>query len=262
MKVTVLGCGSSNGVPLIGCECAVCKSDNPKNKRLRASIVVQHNGKTILIDTTPDLRTQCLREGIGIVDAVIFTHAHADHLHGIDDTRCFNYLRNLPLDIYLDDETLGHIQSRFGYVLLPPKPASHPADFGWYRPCLVPHRITAYEPFEVEGLHVLPLHQKHGGGRSLGLRMGKFAYSTDVNGMDERTLAALEGIDTWIVDCLRYEEAPTHAHLAMTLGWIERIKPKRAYLTHMNHGFDYDAFAAELPEGVFPAYDGLKLEVL
>lgn len=261
LKVKVLGCGPSNGVPFIGCNCAVCTSDNPRNKRLRSSILLEAGGKKVLVDTSPDLRQQCLREGISTVDAIIFTHPHADHLHGIDETRCFNYLRNSPIDIYGDEHTLKHISDKFSYTVLPPKPAQSAADWGWTRPCLIPHEVTPLKPFEVQGLTVLPLEQQHGGGKSLGLRVGSFAYSTDVNGMSEETLKALEGIDTWIVDCLRPEPAPTHAHLEMTLEWIARIKPKRAYLTHMTHGFDYEELARSLPKGVEPSYDGLELSI-
>jgi len=261
MKITILGCGASSGVPLIGCDCAVCKSTNPKNKRSRVSVLVQEGDSAVLIDTSPDLRMQFLRQAIRKVDAIIYTHAHADHLHGIDDTRCLNYVRNASIDAYADEETLRHIRERFGYVLLPPKPGKSPLDWGWYRPSLTPITIKAFEPFMAAGIDVMPFEQQHGQGKTLGLRFGAFAYSTDVNGMPEESLKALEGIDTWVVDCLRYEPAPTHAHLEMTLGWIKRVKPKRAYLTHMNHGFDYDTLARELPEGVFPAYDGLKLEI-
>jgi phosphoribosyl 1,2-cyclic phosphate phosphodiesterase len=134
-------------------------------------------------------------------------------------------------------------------------------EWGWYRPCLIPHTIEPYIPVTIGDIEVLPIDQKHGKGRTIGLRFGKFAYCTDTNGLPEASLKALEGIDTWIIDCLRYDEAPTHSHLAMTLGWIERIKPRRAYLTHMNHSFDYDKLLSELPDGVEPAYDGLRLEV-
>jgi phosphoribosyl 1,2-cyclic phosphate phosphodiesterase len=258
LKVTVLGCGSSGGVPLMGCTCPVCLSDNPRNNRTRASILVEMECTAILIDTSPDMRTQCLRENISKVDAIIYTHAHADHLHGIDDVRTFNYTKNSAIDTYSDAATLEKMKQRFDYVFLPPQPISGPMEGGWYRPCLNPITVTPLTPFNIEGIEVLPLPQKHGRGDSLGLRVGNFAYSTDTNFMPEETLSALEGIDTWIVDCLRYDVAPTHAHLEMTLGWIARIKPKRAYLTHLNHQMDYGTLLRELPEGVEPAYDGLN----
>jgi len=257
MKITVLGSGGSGGVPVIGCGCAICTSVNPKNKRLRVSLLIEVEGVTILVDTSPDMRVQCLTHNIKAVDAIIYTHAHADHMHGIDDVRSFNFARNAPIDIYADAETLQALHARFAYVFLPPKPASP----GWFRPCLNPMEVTPFMPFFIGGVEVLPFEQQHGQGKTLGLRIGDFAYSTDTNGLPEASLAALAGVDTWVVDCLRYEPAPTHAHLAMTLGWIEQVKPKRAYLTHLSHGFDYDALASELPPNVSPAYDGLVLEV-
>lgn len=257
LTITVLGCGASGGVPLIGCRCPVCCSLNPKNKRSRVSIVVQSSTTTILVDTSPDLREQCLREGISKIDAIIYTHAHADHLHGIDDVRCFNYAINDSLNTYADAKTLQDIGKRFDYVFLSGKPA----DLMWYRPALVPCPITPYQSFSIGDIDVLPILQQHGAGASLGLRFGNFAYSTDTNGLSGEALNALSGIDTWIVDCLRYNIAPTHAHLEMSLGWIKQVRPKQSFLTHLNHEFDYDTLLSELPQGVYPAYDGLKLTV-
>jgi len=262
MKVTILGCGASSGIPLIGCPCPVCNSTNPKNKRTRVSIMVQVGDVHILVDTSPDMRQQFLREGLSRVNGIIFTHAHADHLHGIDDTRAFNHVMNAPIDAFAEEGTLRQIAERFGYVFLPPKrPTGGANDWGWYRPCLTPVAIRPYAPFKVAGFEVLPIEQLHGGaGKTLGLRFGKFAYSTDVNGLSDQAINALAGIDTWVVDCLRYTPSGTHAHLALTLDWVKRIRPRRTYLTHMHHDFDYDRLSRELPEGVFPAYDGLVLE--
>lgn len=257
LKITVLGCGASGGVPVLGCDCEVCKSSNPKNKRSRVSILIQSATTTILVDTSPDLREQCLREGIKKIDAIIYTHGHADHLHGIDDVRSFNYAIDAALPTYSDQHTLDAIAKRFDYVFLPGKPSG----LMWYRPALVPIAVTPYVTFKVGDIEVLPIEQRHGGGTSLGLRVGNFAYSTDTNGLSDKAKESLQGLDTWIVDCLRYKEAPTHAHLEMTLGWIAEMKPKRAYLTHMNHEFDYDRLNAELPENAEPAYDGLKLTI-
>ena len=257
LKVTVLGSGASGGVPLIGCNCAVCTSGKPKNYRTRVSIVVQSATTTLLVDTSPDLREQALRQNITRIDALLYTHAHADHFHGIDDVRCFNYAKDAPIPTYLDVQMLDNIQKRFDYVLLPGKPAG----LMWYRPALVPHIIAPYQPFMVGDIAVMPILQQHGQGTSIGFRIGKFAYSPDTNGLSEQAMDALAGVDTWLVDCLRYLPAPTHAHLDMTLGWIEKIKPRKAYLTHLNHEFDYDELAAKLPAGVDPAYDGLRFEV-
>lgn len=256
MKVTVLGCGSSSGVPIIGCDCSVCKSANPKNNRTRVSILVESQKTKVLIDTPPDMRTQALRNNIRTVDAVIYTHAHADHIGGIDDTRSFNYYNNAPLDIYSTPATLEDLRKRFPYMFLPPAADGRAM---WYKPCLNPIAIEPPQPFTIGDIEFQPFWLNHGKSKTLGLRFGNIAYTTDTNGLPEKALAILQSIDAWIVDCLRYTPAPTHAHLEMTLEWIKRVKPKHSYLTHMSHEFDYDALLKELPENVFPAYDGLVI---
>lgn len=257
MKVTVLGCGASGGVPLVGCTCPVCASPDPRNKRLRVSILVEQGENRVLVDASPDLRQQLLATKISVVDAVILTHAHADHLHGVDDLRSINYYRNGPLDVWGDPDTLAHVKRRFGYAFESP----HRAQDIWFQPALVAREVSG--PFAVGDLKVIPFRQIHGGGRepTLGLRFGKFAYSTDVKEMPEEAFAALAGIDVWIVDCLQDRPNPAHSHLEQTLAWIARVKPRRAILTHMNHAVDYAAYAARLPPGVEPAYDGLTLHV-
>lgn len=257
LTITVLGCGASGGVPVMGCNCAVCTSGLPRNNRTRVSILVQSATTTILVDTPPDLRQQALRERITKVDAIIYTHAHADHLHGIDDVRSFNFANDAPLPAYGEQSALDYISTRFGYAFLPGKPHG----LMWYRPALVATPVVPYQSFIIGDIPVLPIEQRHGQGASLGLRFGRFAYSTDTNGLSDRALDALSGIERWVVDCLRYHEAPTHAHLPLTLEWIARVKPGMAYLTHMNHEFDYDTLCGQLPKGVLPAYDGLKFEV-
>lgn len=257
MKVTVLGCGSSSGVPIIGCECAVCTSSNLKNKRTRVSILVESESTIILVDTSPDLRQQCLRHNIKKINAVIYTHAHADHINGIDDTRSFNYYNNAPLNVYSDAASLKLLQERFAYCFLPPKPTAG----GWFRPCLNPVTIEPPQVFSIGDIEVRTFWQMHGQSKTIGLRFNNIAYSTDTNGLPEESLVILKGIDTWIVDCLRYNPAPTHAHLQMSLDWIKQVKPKAAYLTHMNHEFEYDALLKELPSNVYPAYDGLTIEI-
>ncbi len=257
MKVTVLGCGSSGGVPLLGCRCAVCASDDPRNKRTRVSLLVESGGKKLLIDTSPDLRIQCLRHDVTEVDAVLYTHAHADHLHGIDDVRSLNYHRNAAIDMYANPVTIDEITKRFSYIFTPRRP-----DYGWYKPALTPHVICAdntAERIQIAGMDITVFPQRHGELTSLGFRFGDIAYSTDANGLPEASFAALEGTRIWIVDCLRREPSPTHAHLEMTLAWIARVKPERAILTHMSHDFEYHEFSAELPQGIEPAYDGMIL---
>lgn len=259
MKVLMLGSGGSGGVPLIGCQCAVCRSPDPRNRRTRVSILVEAAGRRILVDTSPDLRHQFLANGLTTVDAVILTHAHADHLHGLDDLRAVNYHRNAPLEVWADAATLVEVHQRFGYAFNPPR-----TNAGiWYAPSLVSLEIAVGSTTVVAGIPVSTFHQIHGGTRppTLGLRFGAFAYSTDVWQMPEAGFAALAGIDTWIVDCLQDDPNPAHSHLEQTLGWIERVKPRRSVLTHMGHRFEYQDLKGRLPAGVEPGHDGLWLEI-
>ena len=259
MKVRVLGCGGSGGVPLIGCRCAVCCSTDPLNKRSRVSIVVEEAGRRILVDTSPDLRQQFLANGLASVDAVILTHAHADHLHGLDDLRSVNYHRNAPLEIWADAATLTEVKERFGYAFSPPR-----TNAGiWYAPSLLGREIPVGTTTGLAGIDVTCFHQIHGGDRSptLGLRFGGFGYSTDVREMPEAGFAALAGIDTWLVDCLQDEPNPAHSHLSQTLDWIVRVAPRRAVLTHMSHRLEYHALRRRLPPGVEPGFDGMSLDI-
>ena len=252
MKVTILGCGGSGGVPLIGDHWGACNPNNPKNRRLRVSILVEEAGTAILVDTSPDLRQQALTVGLKSLDAVLFTHAHADHLNGIDDLRPINRLIGRPLDVYGSPETIAEIRDRFGYVMAPINPG-----FGFYKPCLVPHEVTG--PFQIGSLAVTPFEQDHGFSKTTGYRIGGMAYSTDVLDLPESAFPALEGLKLWIVDCLRFKPHETHAHLDKTLAWIERVRPERAILTHMNHDVDYDELAARCPANVEPAFDGMTI---
>ncbi len=256
MKVRVLGCGSSGGVPLIGCKCPVCTSTNPRNKRTRVSIVVEEGDTRVLVDASPDLRQQFLAADLATVDAVILTHGHADHVHGLDELRSVNFNRNASLDLWGAPECLAEVQGRFSYAFGPPSPTGI-----WYVPSLVPRPIDG--PFEIGDLTVEPFWQEHGGDRDpvLGLRFGKFAYSTDVKTMPEAGFTALAGVEVWIVDCLSDRPNFGHSHLDQTLAWIRRVGPRRAILTHMNHQVDYDAWVARLPAGVEPAYDGMVVDI-
>ena len=255
MRVTILGCGSSGGVPLLGPDgWGECDPANPKNRRRRVSILVQSGETTVLVDTSPDMKAQLHDAGVWLLDAVIYTHAHADHLHGIDDVRSVNFYTRKPLDAYGTPATLAEIQQRFSYVFSEPDRAR----FAWYKPSMRPVVIDG--PFRIGDIDVVPFVQSHGRGTTLGLRFGPIAYSTDAKALDEAAFAALEGVDAWIVDCVSERPHPTHSHLAQTLEWIERVAPKRALLTHMNHMLDYDALLAKCPPGVEPAYDGLVLD--
>jgi phosphoribosyl 1,2-cyclic phosphate phosphodiesterase len=254
MKVTVLGCGASTGVPAIGPNWGRCDPADPRNRRRRVSLLVETRGATLLIDTSPDLREQLLDAEIARLDAVLMTHAHADHLHGIDDLRSVNRLMQQPIPLYADAHTLGEIGRRFGYVLAMPS-----AEGPYYKPTLVPHEILG--PFVAAGIPVVPFAQDHGYSTTLGFRIGGLAYSTDVTELDDEAFIVLGGIELWVVDCLRREPHPTHSHLAKTLAWIARLRPHRAVLTHMDQSLDYRELAAELPPGVEPGRDGLVIEL-
>ncbi|HEV7372570.1 MBL fold metallo-hydrolase [Arenibaculum sp.] len=256
VRVTVLGCGGSAGVPLIGNDWGACDPADPRNRRTRPSVLVEVDGLAILIDTSPDLREQLIANRVRRIDAVLWTHGHADHTHGIDDLRGVNIMTGGPLPGYADAETMEALCSRFGYVFEP----LHYGATMFYKPHVEPRLIEG--PVEVGGVMVTPIVQDHGFSASLGFRIGAFAYSTDVVRLDETAFALLEGIDTWIVDCVRVApEHPVHAHLPITLEWIERVRPRRAFLTHMNHTMDYETVRAMLPPGVLPAHDGLVIEV-
>jgi phosphoribosyl 1,2-cyclic phosphate phosphodiesterase len=254
MKITILGCGSSIGVPAIGPDWGDCDPTDPRNRRRRASVLIECRGKTLLIDTSPDLREQLLDAQVTHLDAVILTHAHADHLHGIDDLRSLNRLMKQPIPLFADAPTLAELETRFCYVLGPV-----PADGYYYRPVLVPHTIEG--KFTAAGIDIVSFTQDHGFGTTLGFRIGSFGYSTDVVELDDAAFAALAGIELWIVDCLRYDPHPTHSHLTKTLGWIDRLKPGRAVFTHMDRQLDYRELAARLPPNVAPGQDGLAFEL-
>jgi len=255
IKVTILGCGTSGGVPTIGDRWGTCDPKNPKNRRLRASVAVAlESGETILIDTSPDLRAQLLDNHIHDVDAVLYTHQHADHTHGLNDLGVVSRLKNKEIPVYGDEETLDDIVKSFGYAFYDPN-NDH------YLPFLKAH-IIDLSPFSLFGQTIEPFRQDHGIIQSLGFKIGAFAYSTDVCRLDDTVLDHLQGkLDVWVVDCLRYEPHRTHSHLAQTLQWIEHVKPKRAILTHMCPYLDYDTLAKQLPDGVEPGYDGLSFRV-
>lgn len=252
MRITVLGCGGSGGVPLIGNDWGRCDPSNPRNRRRRSSILVEQGGATILVDMGPDLREQLLTADVRRVDAILLTHEHADHLHGIDEVRSLNWLMRKGIDVYGDARTIEIMKDRFGYCF-----RTGSTNFSY--PVLVPHVVDG--AFTVAGVPIQPFVQDHGYSESLGFRFGRFAYSTDVVQIDPRGMALLRDLDVWIVDATRREPHPVHAHLDRTLEWIADLKPGRAYLTHMNHTMDYDTLMAELPAGVEPAYDGLVIEV-
>ena len=261
MRVVILGCGSSAGVPQIGGadgrgEWGVCDPAEPRNRRSRASIVLEQDGNRLLVDTSPDMRSQLVDNGIPRVDAILFTHAHADHINGLDDVRILNRLAGRPLDAFADRRTLDELERRFDYAFRPWQPP------GFFRPVLVPHEVAPGERIRAGEIDLELFDQDHGFVRTLGLRASGFAYSTDVVAIDEAALAGLEGLDTWLVDCFqRPGPHKTHFHLELVLSLIARLRPRRAVLTHMGLDMDYAWLRANLPEGVEPAYDGQVLEV-
>ena len=256
MRVTMLGCVPSWGVPRIGNHWGACDPRNPKNRRTRCAVLIEDHDAAVLIDTPPDLREQLLACDIRQIDAVLFTHAHADHSHGVDDLRSVNRMVGKPMPIYADPHTMNELRSRFRYIFAPLDPDAKTA---FYKPSVEPHEIAG--PFRAAGLPVVPFAQDHGFSETLGFRFGRFAYSTDVIRLGDAAFAALEGIEVWIVDCIRERVHVTHSHLAQTLEWIARVKPKRAILTHMDESLDYDTLRRALPAGVEPGYDGLVVDI-
>ena len=259
MKVTILGCGGSGGVPLAGRApggtWGACDPKEPKNRRRRASILVEEGATKLLVDTSPDLRLQMLEFGITDLHAVLYTHAHGDHCHGIDELRSLVHGRGAPIPAYMDPATRTRLTRRFEYAF-----SSSQDPNSLYKPLLEDRPVEG--PFTIDGLEVRPFIQGHGQGETtLGYRFGGLAYSTDAVTLDEAAFGALEGVEVWIVDSLRDAPHPTHSHFEQTLAWIARVKPQRAVLTHMNHTVDYAALAARCPPGVEPAYDGLAIEL-
>lgn len=243
------------GVPMIGCDCPVCTSANPKNNRTRSSALLTLPTGNVLIDTSPELRIQLVREKVKLVHAVLYTHYHVDHLFGLDDVRIFPQLLHGPLPIFCTDDVEEVIRQAFSYAFHPP--ANHSPAF--VLPQLTFRRITA-EPFEVLGLPVTPIPLIHGRFDVLGFRFGDLAYCTDVNRIPDRSWPLLEGLDDLVLDCLRPGDThPSHFGLDDALAVVERLRPKRTYLTHLSHKWDYDRLPP-LPAGVALAYDGLKIE--
>ncbi|CUW40262.1 putative Metal-dependent hydrolase [Magnetospirillum sp. XM-1] len=255
MKVTILGCGGAAGVPTISGGWGACDPANPRNRRLRSSILVEEGETRILVDTSPDLRQQLLAANVRSVDALIYTHDHADHLHGIDDLREINRVTRKWLPVWGDVATLRTAQERFSYAFAP----LEKMDDCIYRPLLEAHAVNG--PFTIGGIEVIPFDQDHGYCRTLGLRFGSFAYSTDVVSLPEASFAALKGVESWVIGCLVDYDHPTHAHIAKAVEWIERVGPKRAFITHMGSRLDYEAVRRAVPAHVIPAHDGLVIEV-
>ena len=253
MQLVMLGVGSSAGTPVIGCSCTTCLSDNPRNKRTRCSAAVElDTGEVLLIDTGPDLRQQSLREGLRRVDAVLYTHPHADHLHGIDDLRAFCFLQKKQIPLFGNDAVTQHINDKFAYAL------REPSGY-WDLPILRMHQVDG--TFSLFGQTITPIPVKHGRIGILGYRIGRMAYVTDVSEIPEASLSLLQDLDLLLLDCLRYTPHTTHIHLEQSLAYASLIKARQTYLIHMTHEMEYETLAAELPPNVHVGYDGLRLQV-
>ncbi len=258
LSVTILGCGSSGGVPRLGGKWGACDPADPRNARRRCSVLITREDAgrftRVLVDTSPDLRAQLLDAGVGELDAVIYTHDHADHTHGIDDLRMVVYNTHRKLQVWADAATSDSLLHRFGYAFVQPKGSEYP-------PILDLNLLDG--AFSIGGaggeIAVTPLRVGHGNTAALGFRFGSIAYIPDVSDIPEPTWTLLAGLDLWIVDTLRYKPHPSHSHLDQTLSWIDRAAPRQAILTNMHIDLDYATLAAETPAHVTPGHDGLTI---
>ena len=262
LKFTILGCGSSMGVPRPALGWGACDPANPRNRRRRTSLLVERRGPAgstrVLVDTSPDLREQLLDAEVDWLDGVLMTHEHADHTHGIDDLRPLFVRKRRRVDLYANEPTAKALRERFGYCFEQPPGSEYP-------PILTEHRLAAGQAVTIAGeggsIAALPILQQHGDMQSLGFRFGNFGYSCDLSGLPAESIPALAGLEVWVVDALRYRPHPSHFSLADALTWIERLKPRRAFLTNLHADLDYEALRRQLPPHVEPAYDGIRIEL-
>lgn len=258
LRFTILGCGSSGGVPRLGGHWGECDPDNPRNRRRRCSMLVEREGPDgitrVLVDTAPDMREQLLDAGIGTLDGAVWTHGHADHVHGLDDLRMIVFNTKQRLKVWADGDTQNDLISRFGYAFVQPEGSPYP-------PILEMQTIDG--PVCVDGaggrITLTPFKVSHGSIDALGFRIADLAYLPDVIAIPEESWDVLQGLDCWVLDALRRTPHPTHAHLDLALEWIDRAKPRRAVLTNMHIDMDYETVKAETPANVTPAYDGMVI---
>ncbi len=263
LRLTVLGCGSSPGVPRINGDWGACDPGNPKNRRLRSSAMLEQidpSGDTtrVVIDTSPDFREQMITTGVEQLDAVVYTHAHADHIHGIDDLRSYVMNRKRLMDLYADAETHHRLMQAFGYCFVTPPNGTYPP--------IAQARLIDHETrFQIDGaggpMTLLPLPQVHGDILSLGFRIGNIAYCSDVSALPDATVEKMQNLEILVIDALQYRRHPSHFSLEETLHWIEELKPTKAYLTHMHIPLDYETVLKETPDHVQPCFDGMVIEV-
>jgi phosphoribosyl 1,2-cyclic phosphate phosphodiesterase len=252
-SILVLGSGTSLGVPMVGCRCKVCTSSDPRDRRLRPSVLLRLDDKRILIDTSPDFRYQALHFGIERLDAILYTHSHADHILGLDDVRPYNFLQKEEIPIYTSTETLETIQRIFHYVFdCRPSQSS--------RPRLQPHTFND-DPICAAGITIHPIRVEHGQGTAHGFRFGDCAYLTDHSGIPPKSLEKLAGLDVLFLDALRHNPHPTHSTVQESLRTVEKLKPKRAFFTHISHDLLHASMEARLPANVQMAYDGLEIPI-
>ena len=251
MKITILGCGTSTGVPMVGCGCSVCTSSNPRDKRTRASLLMRYNDRTVLVDTSTDLRIQALQQQIRRIDAVLFTHAHADHVNGIDDLRGFYFLHKEIIPGFASRATLDTLLNSFSYIFN----ENHGSG---YSPLLVPHEISG--AIELFGRSIIPIPLQHGNTLSLGYRIGNFAYLTDCNAIPEQSQELLQGLELLVIDGLRWDEHPFHFNITGAIEAARQLKAPRTILTHLTHQIAY-AEESKLPPGFELAYDGMEFDL-
>jgi phosphoribosyl 1,2-cyclic phosphate phosphodiesterase len=265
LALTILGCGSSGGVPRVAQGWGACDPNNPRNRRRRCSVLVERSDRSeggaktsVLVDTSPDLREQLLDAGVERLDSVLMTHSHADHTHGMDDLRPLVIAMRKRIDIHMDEATSQAVRPAFAYLFESPEGSLYP-------PLLNERRLVSGRPIQIEGqggrIEALPFLLEHGEIPALGLRFGALAYTPDLNAIPPASLQFLEGLDTWIIDGLRYKPHPTHLSVDEALAWVEKMRPRRAIITNLHTDLDYEELSQRLPGNVTPAYDGMRIDL-